>query len=196
MQLDDLWTEGVSLYRILPSNEVPDFWASQLQALAHEIERILTELAASAGPFGEVARNNANEAQEALRSLMWGDLLDAPSRDDLRWWVGQRTFASLIEQALATLSEQSITTEVEHLREQVSLLSNGDDITGDLSKGFRCGTASGILAGGVLLIPTGVGAGMAALGVGTLAVAAGFGTGGVGLLLAGTALWWARRVRC
>lgn len=193
LQLDEVWTEAVTAGPPA-SGHGAGTWIDQLRTLVATMADLLPRVEESVSKLHDLVKSYDGEANAALRALLWDKELNENIREDLRMWVGRRRIGQVWSTAEENLARWP--DEVEQLRQQLSILEGGQAVAGDLSLGFRCGAANGILTGGILLIPTGVAGGVAALSVGALAAAAGFATGGIGVLLAGTALYWARKNQC
>ena len=195
LQLDDVWTEAVTAGS--PTSEDEEGQSiDQLRNLVDYIVELGSNLDDLRTGLGDIVKRHREEADATLRALLWEKALDANVREDLRLWVGNRGIEEMWSVAEASLSHGSWESEVQQLRAQLSVLEGGQAVAGDLTLGFRCGAANGLFTGGVLLIPSGVSAGIATLSVGALAAGAGFATGGIGFLIAGTALWWAHKNKC
>jgi hypothetical protein len=196
LQLDEIWTNAAISGPASSNGLSRNVWLAQLESVVNLMAELLWSMPEHRVRLTELLERHSDSAEETLRALQWGDLLGSDDRADLRWWVDQRSLSGMWGGAGYLFSPEVVAAEADGLRTQWSRLSEGVTVGGDLSKEFRCGAANGLLTGGVLLIPTGVAAGVAALSVGAVAAAAGVATGGVGFLIAGTALWWARRHRC
>jgi hypothetical protein len=198
LQLDEVWTQSALAGPPSSAAASRDAWLNELAGVAGDLTQHLVGLGAQRAQLSALAERHDLEADEVLNELLWGDALDGRTREDLRWWVKGRSFGEVWSTADKDISDSAAESEVEQLEAQLTSLSDGLVIGGDLSKKFRCGSANGLLVGGILIVPggVGVGAGIAAAGATGLAVGAGIATGGLGFLIAGTALWWARKHRC
>jgi hypothetical protein len=197
LQLDEVWTATAALGR--PSEDYVDQgeWIGQVEALVDEMRGLLTEVGSHSGILASVAEAHADEAEETLNGLLWGDLLSPEDRSTLRWWSGRHGgFPAMATTSASVLAD--VDEELAALGRQLELLRSGEAATGDLTKKFRCGAAQQLLVGGVLLVPGVAGGGVAlGLAAGVAAGAMVASTGGLGaLVLIGGALWWAKRHHC
>jgi hypothetical protein len=195
LELDDIWTEAVAAGPPTSEGEL-GAWIEQLRSLVDNMTELLPGMDGFRTGLSDILNRHHEAANATLRALLWEKVLDGNVREDLRWWVGDRSIGEVWSAAESSLSHDSLESEVKQLRHQLSELEGGQAVAGDLTLGFRCSAANGLLTGGILLIPSGIGAGIATLGVGALAAGAGFATGGIGFVIAGTALWWAHKNRC
>lgn len=193
LQLDDIWTEAVAAGS--PASEVGP-WIDQVRDVVESMADLSPAVNGFREQLSDIVDRHEEAADATLRALLWEEVLDGKVRENLRWWVGDRSISEVWRRAESSFSRDSWDAEIEQLRRQVSVLEDGEAVAGDLSLGFRCGAANGLLTGGILLIPSGIGAGVATLGVGAVAATAGFAAGGIGIVIAGTALWWAHKNRC
>lgn len=192
LQLDDIWTrEAESLsWASGPSQSDPRL--DELEAVVGEITSLLEQWPSHRQAIADLSNRYGDELNEAINELLWGDLLGPADRDDLRWLLARGTFQPSVLD-LDSLISTGAAKEIRSLQEQLGHLRQGGAAPGDLSKEFRCGTASSMFTGGALMIPTGVVGGVFLAGS---AAALSFATGGIGVAVAVSALWWARRHRC
>jgi hypothetical protein len=188
LQLDAIWTEAVAAGSPASGDEIGP-WVEQLASIVKDISNLVYGLEFHHARLSDIVNSHRDEADATLRTLLWENVLDGNVREDLRWWIGDRSIRELWSVADSSFSHDSLVSEVDQLQAQLSEVERGQAVAGDLGKKFCCDAANNLFTGGILLIPAGIGVGVAAVG-------AGIATGGVGLLIAGAAIWWARKHRC
>lgn len=199
LQLDELWTAAV-VGGPSPEESVNlDEWVVQLEDLVEEMRQLLRTSSNRAITVVRAAREHSAEAENALDSLLWDDVLAPSDRDILRWFTGRHGgFSGMIDQIGTTQQESRALGEIRALDQQLAIIRSGRAVAGDLTKEFRCGSVQQLLVGGILAIPV-AGAGGVGTAVisGAIAGAAVASTGGVAaILIIGAALLWAKRYRC
>jgi hypothetical protein len=192
LQLDEIWTREATSLSLVPDLSTEDARLDELESVVGAMTALLEVWSGHASVLTDLRNNYADDLEEVINSLAWGELLGPSDREDLRWFLRPGGYQSSLFD-LDSLQTQRTSLEIKALQDQMNGLRHGSAAAGDLSKAFRCGTASGMLTGGALLIPTGVAGGVIlSASAAVLSVA----TGGIGVVVVVSALWWARRHHC
>lgn len=197
LQLDEVWTAAVVRGLQSDGSRDRDDLANQLQKMHDDMRHTLRRSRRLAARISDIATRHFAEAQDTLDGLLWDDSLVPNDREALRWWTARHGGLSGMVDQVATLPQMA-DQEISGLARQLEIVMSGEPASGDLSKSFRCGSAQGLLVGGILALPaapaTGIGLAVAS---GVVAGAAVASTTGVGaLLIIAAALFWAKRYHC